>query len=153
MLEISDKAAVIGGINCAGTEPELLECIHGSDGDHLCHRFSNYPDIIISCTGVYKQFLLKYNYNYHLLITTDKPRDCKNGDVRLQGGTNNSNGYVEICFHRHWLALCSDETDMDKAERVCNQLEFNPQGIIIYTFIHIIYTHRFTLTLLLKGYF
>ena len=60
MLEISDKAAVIGGINCAGTEPELLECIHGSDGDHLCHRYSSYPDIIISCTGVYKQFLLRY---------------------------------------------------------------------------------------------
>ena len=75
---------------------------------------------------------------------TDKPRDCKNGDVRLQGGANRSNGYVEVCLHRHWLAVCSDETDMDKAEHVCNQLEFNPQGIYIQSYINM-YTQRFTL--------
>ena len=49
----SERDAVIGEIDCIGTEQELLECSHASIGFHYCERFrSPVPDIAISCYGM-----------------------------------------------------------------------------------------------------
>ena len=48
---ISKKDAVIGGVQCVGTEPELIECFHASIGNHNCGRGQTTPHIIISCSG------------------------------------------------------------------------------------------------------
>lgn len=47
---ISDKDYVIEEVNCAGTESELLECIHSPFGQHSCQKAS-VPDIVIICNG------------------------------------------------------------------------------------------------------
>ena len=58
---------------------------------------------------------------------TGEPSDCKNGDVRLRGGTSISNGLVETCQDKQWIAVCN--IDPKKAQYVCKQLNFDPQGI------------------------
>ena len=47
--------AVIGEVNCGGSEPELLECAHATIGKHSCSQISSStPDIVISCDcGIY----------------------------------------------------------------------------------------------------
>ena len=49
----SKESAVIGEVNCVGTEPELLECSHSSIGNHNCLRSNAETDIVISCFGAY----------------------------------------------------------------------------------------------------
>ena len=66
-----------------------------------------------------------------MIAVTDEPNDCKNGDVRLRGGTDKSNGLVETCQDKQWIAVCSDDFDTKKAQYVCKQLGFDPQGIIL----------------------
>ena len=61
---------------------------------------------------------------------TDEPTDCKNGDFRLRGGTDKSNGLVETCQDKQWIAVCNDNFDLKKAQYVCKQL-FDAQGIYI----------------------
>ena len=51
-FETSKKDAVIGEVQCVGTEPELIECFHASFGDHNCGPLHNTPNIIISCSGM-----------------------------------------------------------------------------------------------------
>ena len=49
--------------------------------------------------------------------------------MRLQGGTDSSNGRVEVCQFRTWGAVCSDEWDDNDARVVCAQLGYDPQGL------------------------
>ena len=56
--------------------------------------------------------------------------DCHDGEVRLQNGTADSNGRVEVCMEGVWGAVCSDLWDDDDASIVCLQLGFNSQGVL-----------------------
>lgn len=59
---------------------------------------------------------------------TDENTSCEDGAVRLQDGTDPSNGRVEICQYRTWGTICSDEWDDLDARAVCRQLLYNPEG-------------------------
>ena len=52
MLGKREGHAVIGEIQCLGTELELVECSHASIGKHHCGGMNENNDIIISCYGV-----------------------------------------------------------------------------------------------------
>ena len=60
---VSERNPVVGEVHCLGTEPELLECSHGTLGQHFCGLHLNYiPDIAISCYGkLLNLILLQYN--------------------------------------------------------------------------------------------
>ena len=58
---------------------------------------------------------------------------CEDGDVRLYGGTDPSNGRVEFCHDRRWIAVCSDGWGLDEARVVCGVLNFDPEGTYIST--------------------
>ena len=53
---------------------------------------------------------------------------CTDGDVRLQGGTNSSDGHVEFCHARRWVSVCADEWSLNEARLVCSQLNYDPEG-------------------------
>ena len=53
---------------------------------------------------------------------------CTNGDIRLQGGTNQYEGRVEICNINAWGTVCDDSWNSFDARVVCRQLEFLPIG-------------------------
>ena len=54
--------------------------------------------------------------------------DCQSGDVRLQDGTDPSNGRVEVCWNGMWATLCSHEFDENDASIVCKQLGYTSEG-------------------------
>ena len=54
---------------------------------------------------------------------------CRNGDVRLQDGEEESVGRVEVCLGGEWTTYCGYQWDNRDAQVVCRQLGFsNPQG-------------------------
>ena len=66
-------------------------------------------------------------------ISTDESRGCENGEVRLQGGVDPSDGHVEFCVDRVWGRICSDGWDVNDTRVVCQQLGFDPEGMCIST--------------------
>ncbi len=53
---------------------------------------------------------------------------CQNGDIRLQGGSNASEGRVEVCNENRWGTVCDDGWSTQDAQVACNQLGFAGQG-------------------------
>ena len=126
----SENYAVIGDIHCVGTETELLECSHSSVGNHQCWFYDEeHPEIIVSCYGMliihWLLFPTKCIYLY-----TDGKTNCVSGDVKLKDGAAGKFGYVEVCYDRRWVEVCKDGWDADKTRAVCNQLNFDPEGMI-----------------------
>ena len=64
------------------------------------------------------------------MIFTDGKTNCVSGDVRLRDGAGDSNGRVEMCYDRRWVEVCKNRWDADKTRAVCNQLNFDPEGMI-----------------------
>lgn len=54
---------------------------------------------------------------------------CENGDIRLSGGRNASEGLVEVCSNGVWGTVCDDFWDATNAQVVCNQLGFANTGL------------------------
>lgn len=54
--------------------------------------------------------------------------DCEEGEVRLQNGTDPSNGRVEVCQNGIWSSVCSSNWDHIDAMVVCRQLGYESKG-------------------------
>ena len=53
---------------------------------------------------------------------------CIQGDFRLEDGSSDSNGRVEICQDRRWIRVCIDGWDANQTKPVCNQLNYTAEG-------------------------
>ena len=54
--------------------------------------------------------------------------DCEDGDVRLVGGGNSTEGRVEICINKEWGTVCDSSWGVEEAKVVCSQLGFHSGG-------------------------
>ena len=53
---------------------------------------------------------------------------CKDGDVRLQNGSNPLEGRVEVCFNKAWGTICDTSFSTSDATVVCRQLGYRFNG-------------------------
>ena len=49
---------------------------------------------------------------------------CTNGDLRLVGGTIETEGRVEICYNEEWGTVCDDFWGNNDGGVVCRQLGY-----------------------------
>lgn len=48
--------------------------------------------------------------------------DCNEGDIRIVGGANYTEGRVEICLNDEWGTVCDQNWSITDASVVCRQL-------------------------------
>ena len=119
----------LDNVRCSGTETRLLACPANSIGSHNCvhskdagvicttskcnvNNIMNTPQ----CTTVHycQLFILKA---------------CNDGDIRLSGGRNGTEGRVEVCNRASWGTVCDDSWGSTNVQVVCNQLGFASIGL------------------------
>ena len=55
--------------------------------------------------------------------------NCRDGDLRLQNGSNVREGRVEICFNQAWGTICDSGYGLVDANVICGQLTFSNEGL------------------------
>ncbi|XP_071804947.1 uncharacterized protein [Asterias amurensis] len=104
-------AIILDNVECLGNESSLLACPHNGFGVHDC---SHTEDVGVRCNVV-------------TTASPNKPTEELPGDyssLRLAGGTDQSNGRVEVFSEGQWSTVCDEEWVFTNAQVICRQLGF-----------------------------
>uniref|UniRef100_A0A1X7U1B7 Deleted in malignant brain tumors 1 protein n=1 Tax=Amphimedon queenslandica TaxID=400682 RepID=A0A1X7U1B7_AMPQE len=96
-------------VQCTGTEAFLVNCTYNPD-----HNCAHFEDASVRCSEA----------------------ECNETDIRLVGGSNYTEGRVEVCVGGRWGTICDDSWGNEDARVVCRQLGYEWEGAIAYSFAH-----------------
>ena len=94
----------IGEVGCTGDEEHLLNCTFTQD--HYC-----------------------WIYDYGSVECLEG--ECSDGEVRLVGGVNETDGRVEVCLGGYWGKVCENSWTYQDAQVVCKQLGYPYTGKLL----------------------
>ena len=67
----------------------------------------------------------------YLHIRCSKPHtaSCNDGDLKLVGGTSETEGRLEVCLNKRWGTINGHGWTHIETEAACNQLGYSTSGI------------------------
>ena len=86
---------VMDNVQCVGDEAHITDCPHVTN-----HNCIHLEDVAVVCN----------------------PGCSYDGQLRLTGGTDATNGRLEVCLNNEWGTICDDGFDNDDAKVACRQL-------------------------------
>ena len=63
--------------------------------------------------------------DYYKIIFIHHSSVCSSGDIRLAGGSLDSEGRVEVCYNHQWGTVCDNGWNPVDANVACSQLGFS----------------------------
>ena len=140
---------VLDDVRCAGTEERLVDCpydqntadcSHSEDSSVRCQitcEYNSTTGSIIYFKVVYIQIanaahivlVIVMSILYAYLLWT--PVLCRDGQLRLVGGSEPTEGRVEICYNETWGTICDDGWGDEEANVVCSSLGYSRFSMLI----------------------
>jgi len=79
--------------------------------------------------------LEEMRWETNLLIPADNCSSgvCNDGNIRLEGGTVEEEGRVEVCMNEAWGTVCDDSWAAVDASVVCGQLGYSRYSELVNT--------------------
>ena len=147
----------LANLVCSGNESILIQCLGQGPGAFCSHRedagvrcrdpgrkwhLKYFPSRSVLNPYTWSNFIILVTFKYHILIPKLAPSiitlyyfvqvapPCVDGDLRLFGGQEDTEGTIEVCQSGLWqgATICDDLWDSADAAVACRQLGYESDG-------------------------
>ena len=107
-------------LRCSGCESNIRACSKNTYPNTYCSRGS--------VAGVRCHHGMQHTVHTECSYTSSST-GCTDGEVRLVGGSNETEGTVEVCHNKTWGMVSGLGWGEEDARVTCRQLQFSVEGM------------------------